>query len=672
MIIYGNSFQNAWHYDDKSNIIDNPNVHLETISFDALALSFFAPKEANLRNIRPLAFFSFALNYYLGGLKVWGFHVVNFSIHFLTGLILYRFLQVTLSLPLLKARYGNGSHAISLLAVFLWATHPIQVGAVTYIVQRMASMAALFYILSMYCFVRGRTATTDSVRILSYAGCIIAGAGAIASKENAVMLPLGLYFYDLFLVQGVNRQSLKRCLYHLIIPTAVIAFFIFILTDFKWLSELYSVREFTPIERLLTEARVIFFYLSLLVYPTTDRLALLHQIDISVSLLDPWSTLPAVAGVLILATMPFVIVKRWPLVAYCTLFYMLNHMVEGSILPLELIYEHRNYLPSMLIFVLPAIFVVKAMHHFEYQKPIMVGVALCTALLLFAQGHTTHLYNRIYHTELSLWFDNAFKYPNLSVVQNNLGSAWENLGFYEKAYQRFQEALRLDNFNNSTQKATVYYNMGLHPSYRLHHHAEGLEYFKKALEISKDYDKALFEAARTSMLLGDIDAARDYLDRGLKGPGPNANLKMRNALALVFLKQGHLVDAHREALAVLREAPDEIQPRAIIAEVLRRHGKPGKAASYWEAILEKSPDHLEANLAMLDLSHSRKQFQQRNHYALQVLRHAKGEDFSALLAEYIANAKLMCAFVPEMTEVLEILEISMAAMAEGMATLRSS
>ncbi|HPK19525.1 MAG TPA: hypothetical protein PK814_11675, partial [Syntrophales bacterium] len=159
LIIYGNSFFGEWHFDDYHNIVDNRNVHLQTLSWDDIHRSFYGtavePRGRHLT--RPLSYLSFGLNYFLGGTDVFGYHVVNFFIHFGSAVFLFLFVFRTLKLPLLHGRYGDRAYDISLLAAFLWAINPLQVNAVTIIVQRMAAMAGLGYVMALYFFVRART-----------------------------------------------------------------------------------------------------------------------------------------------------------------------------------------------------------------------------------------------------------------------------------------------------------------------------------------------------------------------------------------------------------------------------------------------------------------------------------------------------------------------------------
>ena len=141
-ILYSGTLDHSFHFDDAANIWSNPNIQISNLSIDGLRKAGFD----SVNNQRPVANISFALNYYLHGLEVRGYHYVNIFIHLLTGIILYYFLKVTLNLPCHKDRY-NKSQFISFFTALIWLVHPLHIQSVTYIVQRMNSMAALFYIL---------------------------------------------------------------------------------------------------------------------------------------------------------------------------------------------------------------------------------------------------------------------------------------------------------------------------------------------------------------------------------------------------------------------------------------------------------------------------------------------------------------------------------------------
>jgi len=253
IIIYANSFQGTWQFDDTVNILENKNVSLQTLDWPAVKKTFYGMGTDKIS--RPLSYFSFAMNYYFDELNIIGYHVVNFLIHYLASVFLFLFIHRTLNLPKLQERYGPISYSTALLATFFWATSPVQVTAVTYIVQRMASMAGLFYIMAMYFYLKGRTANRQSRSIIYFGLCAVSAAFSISTKENAVLLPVSIWLYDLLLIQGATRQSLIRNLKifaPLILIMAVIGLWYI---DIKSIlsGAAYGNRPFTLMERLLTE-----------------------------------------------------------------------------------------------------------------------------------------------------------------------------------------------------------------------------------------------------------------------------------------------------------------------------------------------------------------------------------------------------------------------------------
>ena len=155
--IYSNTFHAAWQFDDKPNIIDNYYLHLKDLQPESLINTFYTqpknPREIGTKLHRPIACLTFALNWFLGQDNVVGYHAVNLMIHFLTAFLLFLTIFNLFKAPNLKHHFEDNEYYIALLAATIWAVNPIQTQAVTYIVQRMTSLAAMFYVLSMWLYV---------------------------------------------------------------------------------------------------------------------------------------------------------------------------------------------------------------------------------------------------------------------------------------------------------------------------------------------------------------------------------------------------------------------------------------------------------------------------------------------------------------------------------------
>ncbi|MEE8541731.1 MAG: tetratricopeptide repeat protein, partial [Desulfobacterales bacterium] len=454
-IIYGNSFDSEWHLDDRLITVRNKNLQLDSLSWQAIRQTFYAPRgqdqntgKSPQRFVRPVVSLTLALNYYFGQTNVIGYHIVNLLIHYITAIFLFLFIVQTLNLPSLKTRYAETSYAIALLAVFFWATSPVQVSAVTYIVQRMSSMAGMGYIMAMYFYVKGRISTAKGKPWIFFVCAVLSWLMALGSKENAAMLPVSLILYELLFLQERGRNVFQKPSQMLLIvfPVMVVMGFVYgafsigvaMLTD-------YGPYSFSLTERLLTSPRIFLFYISILLYPIESRMTLLYDIAVSKSLFEPLNSLLPIMGIAVFIAMAIWLIRRKRyLFVYCMFFFFLNHLIEGTVIPLHLAFLHRNYIPSMLFFVPPAVLMVHVLGYFSYHRGIQWVMAVGIGLILAAQGSVTFSFNRIWKTEQTLWQDNIDKFPNLSLPHHNLGSALYSARNFAQAQVKFQRALDLN------------------------------------------------------------------------------------------------------------------------------------------------------------------------------------------------------------------------------------
>ena len=463
--VYSNTFHASWHFDDENNILNNKPLHLTELNIQNIKKTFFADWNGSGKLYRPVACLSFALNYYFGGTEVYGYHIINLVIHLLSSMFLFLFIYHTLNLPLLKERYGSNSYFIALLATVLWAINPMQTQAVTYVVQRMTGMSGMFSIMAMYFYLKGRTSAPKRLRGTHYFVCFVCGILAVGSKENAVMLPLVILFYDLFLIQGVTKSNIKRYSFFLLIVILISLALALLLAgpsifNPKSLIAGYQNRGFSLAERLLTEPRVILFYISLLLYPMPDRLCLEHDITLSTSLLTPISTVISIMAIVLMFCLACAWARKRPLISFCVLFFLMNHLIEASVFPLELIFEHRNYLPSMLFFVPISILLSKGIQFFSGKRSLQVILIIFVTLVLIGWGHSTYARNMIWENDGTLSFDCVEKYPDLARPHHNLGRFYAQKKLYEKAINEYLISLSKENMNNLAARNWTYYNLG--------------------------------------------------------------------------------------------------------------------------------------------------------------------------------------------------------------------
>jgi tetratricopeptide (TPR) repeat protein len=602
LIIYGNSFFGEWHFDDYHNIVDNRNVHLQGLSWQEIRKTFSGTADGSEGgySTRPLAYLSFGLNYLFEGTDVFGYHVVNFVIHFAAAVFLFLFICRTLQLPLLRDRYGEKAYDIALLATFFWATNPLQVNSVTIIVQRMASLAGLGTIMALYFYVLARTAERGSARRGFAFLCAASSLLAFGSKENAAMLPISILLYDVLLVQGATRENLSRLLKYAWIPLAVILCLVFSFSEFlAGIFQTYAVRPFTLIERLLTAPRILIFYVSLLLYPLPSRLTFLHDIDISRSLWEPWTTLPALLAVVLFCLAALAMARRRPLLSTCMLFFLLNHLIEGTVIPLELIYEHRNYIPSMLFFVPVAVLMVRILDYFTYRRGFQVFMAGGLTLLLAFQGHTTFERNDIVRSDVHIWLDNVRKAPGLSRPHINLARHYYEAGMYDDAVRELQTAEDLNRDTNLRQIGLASYNLGVYYLDQANDIDRAERQFIKALERFPGHPSAIVGLAHVYLRRADVERAFNLFPEN--GPWYRNNVEMINAYALVLLKKGNPQGALKAAARSIELKWNDPQPWGISGEAWRRLGQWQKASQCWEEALRMNPANPRAQLALLEI-----------------------------------------------------------------------
>jgi protein O-mannosyl-transferase len=594
-LIYSNSFYGEWIFDDFLNITDNPNIQMKSFSVDSIKHCIFALTPD--RPSRPLSYFSFGLNYYFGGLDVFSYHVINFIIHYLAAIFLFIFINNTLKLPLLRDKYSNIAYPVALLSTFFWALHPVQATSVTYIVQRMASMAGMFYILSMYLYLKARTAEKTGHTIGFFIGCALAGLASILSKENAAILPVSILIFDLFLIQGVNKDNIKKFLKIAVLPLALILITSLIYVDFSTVFSEFKIRDFTMGERLITEPRVILFYLSLLFYPIYSRLTLLYDIEISRSLIQPWTTMPAILLIALIIGFAFSISKKRPLLSFCIIFYFLDHLIEGSFFNLELIYEHRNYLPAMLLFIPVAEFIIYAIDYFSYKKIIQLIVACVIVIILVGEGDVTYRRNAIIASNYLLWLDNAEKYPNLSRPFTNLGVFYHKHNMKKKALIEYEKALKTNNFGSIYARAIQEYDIGLY-YYQEGKLSQALKYLESAYIVLPDPSFAV-SIARIKLLNNNISEARRIIKEQIK-KRPDNN-KLAEMFTLILFKEKNFKEAAFFAKKSLSNNTANTFSFTILAEVSRYNGNLQSAIYFWKLYQQSLPFDPYANLALIEL-----------------------------------------------------------------------
>jgi len=393
--IYSNTLQASFHFDDNYYIREN------------LALRDLA----NLRAIwlwdppRFLPNLTFALNYHFGGVNVLGYHLVNILIHIAASLMVYFFMLALFQTPRLKSHsLSERSKDVALLAGLLFASHPIQIQAVTYIVQRHAAFATLFYVTTCFLYVCARLRLNKKIYWVAVLFCI----ASMFTKQITFTLPIAILVIEFFLFPLDNSRFVKdrvKSLTPFLVTIIIIPMLRLLEMQIspQKATQLFNTAFITPLHYLLTQFNVIREYLRFLFWPSGQ--SIYHSFPISFTLMEP-KTLLSLGLLIALFSTALALRKKQPAITFGIFWFFLTLFVESSILPIaHVIFEHRMYLPMVglcLAFSALLVSIIKS------RKVLGVIAVFFVAALCFV----TYQRNEVWKTDESLWKDAAKKYKN--------------------------------------------------------------------------------------------------------------------------------------------------------------------------------------------------------------------------------------------------------------------
>lgn len=345
LAVYWSGLHGEFFFDDLPNILSADRLRLENLSFEAVTASL-SNGYSDLFS-RPVAQLSFALNYYFSGLDPFAFKLVNFVIHLVNGWLIF---SLTRRLFLSAHRAMTPAHALIMSTVLTaaWLLHPIQLLPVLHVVQRMTSLSAFFLLVALLFHMRGRGGNSNKQTIWLFFGWAVFWPLSFFSKEIGLLFPLFVLAWELIerraVVGHLDAFSRIFAMMALGIAVLVIAYMISPFGDWLWSG--YSLRSFSLFERLLTEGRVLWFYIGLIFFPRLEIFGLFHDdFTVSTGLFVPWTTLPGLLGLIALAGLAWKCRTKYSLVAFGITWFLIGHCMESTFLPLEIAHEHRNYLP---------------------------------------------------------------------------------------------------------------------------------------------------------------------------------------------------------------------------------------------------------------------------------------------------------------------------------------
>jgi Tfp pilus assembly protein PilF len=577
LIVYSNTLHSPFQWDEYSYLMANPivkDLHYFLTPSKTAGFEYYGGLQS-----RYIGYLSFALNYRLNGFDVAGYHIVNIAIHLLNAVFLYLLVILTFRTPLLMhSRIEKHAGLAALFTALLFVSHPLQTEAVTYVFQRFASLAALFYLASMVAYAKARlitarAGTADRGRnyglsagwlLLSFISAVL----AMKTKENAFTLPAVILLYDFFFFHGPAR---KRMLYSapLLFTLSVVPLTLIGMN--RPFGEM--VRAIGPATRgaeylsrssyLFTQFRVIVTYLRLLALPMNQNF------DYAYPAFHSFFAAPVFFSFLLVLSLAGAAVYMFylsrsrtelRLISFGLFFFLIALSVESSIVPIPmLICEYRVYLPSLGIFLAVTASVFSLAERSEIKKVHAIVISLLS-IAVMAFGAAAYCRNQTWGSRTSLWWDTTEKSPHSVTPHFALGNVYKSEGMIDRAVEQYDIALRLkpddvdvrNNLGNiyrsegEIDQAIEQYNMALRikPDNAETHNNLGYAYkiegmndkalreFLIALRLKPDLAEAHFNVGLLYIERGEAALGRAELEKGLTiKPDDQAALQLSRSIS---------------------------------------------------------------------------------------------------------------------------------------------
>lgn len=596
-VAYSNSFKVPFQFDDEAQIVYNvKNQNLSTFS----TLTYWLNP-----NYRPLATFSLALNYTLGGENVRGYHAFNFLIHLFSAFFLFLFLKLIVSKKNSQLKF------LPLVVSLFFLLHPVQTQSVTYIVQRMTSMAGMFTLMAVYAYAASRFEFLLNGRkvksALLMALTIIASVLALLSKQTAAIIPILIVLVELFFVRNKNGQRCTK--WTMIITAGTILFYVFAISVFGLPSE---TNEISRLTYLATQMTVIPRYFKIMLVPV--GLYIDHGILPVVNLID----IRVIGGALLifgLLVLAFVQRRVMPLFSFGIFWIFITLLVESSVIPIrDMMFDHRVYLPLVGF----SLALWSCIFHFFAKKRSVVFVMATSVILLL--GTATYFRNNTWRDRTGIWDDVTERYPGhfrgwLSVgrslaaagstnyqkiidsyekalqidsgyepLWNDLATNYMKAGEPEKAIECFK---KLENSNDIEYKTMSARAQGIYflskNNYTLAH-----EYLLKTLNLAPTDSTALHGMTTLNIKRKNWDKALAYSQQFLNNSPNNTQLLFNAGYSAFYMKNFKLAESYFNQLISLE--PENIKGIVMQANTLNNLGEFSKSIMFFEKAYQLTND----------------------------------------------------------------------------------
>ena len=646
-LLYANVINGEFQFDDDKGIADN--IRIKNLGNFFKTPSLFSV----LTSGRPVTDLTFALNYHFGRLNPTGYHIINILLHISVSILIYFFIRKTLTLSDFKHFLSPEEIALFISSVF--AVHPINTQAVSYISQRAELLSALFYLASFMLFIKA--IEQKSILNISFFYLIAAAAFllSVSSKTTAVSLPFVLFIYDYWFFS--ERSLYKRIKFYGPLIACVLVFISLYISGLGMSQEVgFSIREITPSQYLLTQFRVVLTYMRLLILPVSQNLD--YQYQISKSLFEIKTLLPAIF-IFCLITLTFIFRKKNSLLTFGILWFFLLLSPTSSVVPVvDVIYEHRVYLASLGFFLSICLFgiwlfetVGRKLFDKEFinktpsplplptghagspsrgegcniSPPLRGGdegegdlcdsdndhifnktknvVAVFIAVALIASfSFATQKRNVVWKTRLALWSDVVSKSPGKPRAHYNLGHAFLEKGRYPEAIKELNMTLKCDN-DGSINRADVFGQIGA-ALIKMNMLDDAISVFKDGPKLSPGHLAMLNNLSIALIEKGQAEQALPYAEMALMAYPSNGDIN--NTIGEIYLKKGEYSRATQYFIRAIEINPD-VPSRYWYASIsMEKAANIPEARRYMEMYIALEQNKADRNEAIKYLENLRK------------------------------------------------------------------
>ncbi|HHB92678.1 MAG TPA: hypothetical protein ENK59_05640 [Thioploca sp.] len=424
--IYWHGLQGIFIFDDITNLQGLANIDE---GFNGIVKFLFEGRASRIG--RPISLFTFALQADSWPYYPWDFKYINLMIHLLNGCLIFWFILI---LTRIVALPEKRCLLLALLTSSIWLLHPLQVSTVLYVVQRMTQLSTLFTLIGLIVYLYGRQLLPTKLGLFWISlSVILCGILATLSKENGILLVLYIIVLEMTLLKNIPKPRWFSIWTGIFLYFPLVLLCLYFATNIGSLLQAYEIREFTIVERLLTQPIILIDYIAKILLFKTDNFGLFHDdFPIYHNLLEPITTLLAIIFLSITLVTAILLRYKWNILAFGILFFLAGHVLESSFIGLMLYFEHRNYLPMLGIIFSTVYIFIKLFDYLisSFLQKIAFSVGLLLLLLFpLLTWSQTDLWGKPLKQTV-LW---AQQHPNSPIAQSHAIVFFQNIKQYEIA-----------------------------------------------------------------------------------------------------------------------------------------------------------------------------------------------------------------------------------------------